>query len=84
LAEAHVGPVLLPAAPPFMLVMFGLAARTFPWEISAERPGEDQPPTRRGDGDRESDMRSVLSCSTKKGVVGGRGVLVVVEAPLVK
>lgn len=56
-AEAHVTPLPLPSVPPFMLVMFGLAARTLPFVISVDRPGEDQPPPRRGDGERERDMR---------------------------
>lgn len=67
-----------------MLVMFGLAARTLPWEKSVERPGEDQPPPLRGDGERERDMRLEWSCSTRKGVVGWRGVLVVDEGPFME
>lgn len=51
-----------------------------PFVISAERPGDDQPPPRRGDGERERDMRPEKSCSTRKGVVAWRGVLVVDEA----
>lgn len=85
-AEAQDRPPLLPAAPPFMLVILGLAARTLPCDISALRPGEDQPPPRRGDGERERDMRSASLCSTKKGVVGWRGLFVVDvdEAPCVR
>lgn len=66
-----------------MLVMLGLAARTLPWEISADSPGDAQPPALRGDGERESDMRFVLS--TTRGVAGWRVLLLLVgEAPLVK